>query len=69
MRIVLNSFEVNFRLLEDFLFLLEVVSEPENVFLLLLDCEERVPGKAGHHKLHEVTHWSLPGETLLQVLP
>ncbi len=59
--------EVNVSLLEDLLFLLEVVSEPGNVVFLLSDGQIRVSGQTGHHELHEVTHRSLTGETLLQV--
>lgn len=65
--IVFSSVEANSSLLEDFLFLVEVVSEPGNVFPLLLDGQEGVSGQTGHHELHEVTHWSLTGKTLLQV--
>lgn len=64
---ILNSVEVNISLLEDVNFLLEVVSEPGYVLFLLLDSQVWVPGQTGHHKLHEVTHGALTGETFLQV--
>lgn len=59
--------EVNVSLLEDVCLLLEVVPEPGNVLLLLLDSQVRVFGQTGYHQLHEVPHRSLTREALLQV--
>lgn len=48
--------------------MMEIVSKPINVLLLLLHGQIGVSGQSGHHKLHEVPDWSVLRETLLQVL-
>lgn len=60
-------FEVDLGLIEDRFFFMEVVSEPEYVVLLLLDCQIWIFGQTSHNKFHEVANWSLTWKTLLQV--
>lgn len=65
--LIVSSVEVNLSFLEDILLVLEIVSEPGNVFLLLLHSQVWISGQTDHHELHEVTHWPLTGKPLAQV--
>lgn len=54
-------------LLKNLPLLLEIVSEPGYVLLLLIGCQVRVLSQSGDHQFHEVTHWPVGGEPVGEV--